>query len=239
MIRALMPLVLMVALWQAAVLLLHLPPFILPAPLAVLAEAWSSRTLLATHGLVTLAEVVAGLALGTLFGAASAIALHLAPPLRRMADPLLAASQAVPVFVLAPVLTIWLGYGMGPKIAMTVLLVFFPVLSGLVDAMDAVPEAHLDLARIARASRLRTVLLLRRPHAAAGLRSGLRIAATYAPTGAVIGEWIGASKGLGYLMLMANARSKADLMFAALAVIVALTLALRGAAGLWQAPRDQ
>lgn len=239
MMRALLPFALMVALWQTAVLLLHLPPFILPAPLAVLAEAWASRALLATHGLVTLAEVLAGLALGTLFGAAAAIALHLAPSLRRMADPLLAASQAVPVFVLAPVLTIWLGYGMGPKIAMTVLLVFFPVLSGLVDAMDAVPEAHLDLARIARASRLRTVLLLRLPHAAGGLRSGLRIAATYAPTGAVIGEWIGASKGLGYLMLMANARSKAELMFAALAMIVALTLALRSAVGLWQAPRDQ
>ncbi|MBC2837345.1 ABC transporter permease [Gemmobacter straminiformis] len=237
--RVLMPLALMVALWQAAVLLSQLPPFILPAPGAVLVEAWTSRALLATHGLVTLAEVLAGLAIGTAFGAATAIALHLAPPLRRIADPLLAASQALPVFVLAPVLTIWLGYGMGPKIAMTVLLVFFPVLSGLVDAMDAVPDAHLDLARIARASRLRTVLLLGLPHAAGGLRSGLRIAATYAPTGAVIGEWIGASKGLGYLMLMANARSRAELMFAALAVIVAFTLALRGAVGLWPAPGGQ
>lgn len=79
--------------------------------------------------------------------------LHLPPAARRVIDPLLAASQAVPVFVLAPVLTIRLGYGMGPKIAVTVLLVFFPVLGGLIDAMDTVPEAVLDLARIARVPR--------------------------------------------------------------------------------------
>jgi putative hydroxymethylpyrimidine transport system permease protein len=107
------------------------------------------------------------------------------------------------------------------------LLVFFPVLSALTDAMDAVPEAHLDLARIAGAGRWRTIRHLLLPQAVPGLLSGLRVAATYAPTGAVIGEWIGASKGLGYLMLMANARSKADLMFAALVLVVAMTLTLR------------
>lgn len=229
MTRVLLPLLLLIALWQGAVIALALPPFILPAPLAVLTEGWNSRALLATHGLTTLGEVLIGLALGSALGAGGAILLQLLPPLRRIADPVLATSQAVPVFVLAPLLTIWLGYGIGPKVAMTVLLVFFPVLSSLSDAMDTLPEAHLDLARIARATRWRTVLLLRLPQATQAMRTGLKIAATYAPTGAVIGEWIGASKGLGYLMLMANARSKADLMFAALALIIAMTLALRGA----------
>lgn len=231
--RGLLSVLCLILLWQGAVLGLALPPFILPAPLAVLTEGWANRALLFTHSMTTLTEVVIGLVAGAVFGAGAAILMQLFPPLRRIAVPILTASQAVPVFVLAPMLTIWFGYGIGPKVAMTVLLVFFPVLSSLSDAMDTLPDAHLDLARIARATRFRTVLLLRLPQAAHGLRSGLKIAATYAPTGAVIGEWIGASKGLGYLMLMANARSKAELMYAALAMIVALTLFLRGAVALW------
>lgn len=225
--RALVAVAALLLVWQGAVWATGLPPFVLPAPWAVAAEGWTSRAMLAEHGLVTLAEVMAGLGLGGAAGVGFAIAGQVVPALRRWIDPVLAATQAVPVFVLAPVLTIWLGYGMGPKVAMTTLLVFFPVLSALTDAMDAVPEAHLDLARIAGAGRWRTIRHLLLPLAVPGLLSGLRVAATYAPTGAVIGEWIGASKGLGYLMLMANARSKADLMFAALVLVVAMTLTLR------------
>ena len=143
-----------------------------------------------------------------------------------MLRPVLTASQALPVFVLAPVLTIWFGYGAGPKILMTVLLVFFPVASGLLDGLLATPAATLDLAHIAKASQWRTLIWLRLPHALPQLGASLRIAVTYAPTGAVIGEWVGASKGLGYLMLMSNARLRIDLMFAALALIVAMTLVL-------------
>jgi putative hydroxymethylpyrimidine transport system permease protein len=225
--RALVAVAALLLVWQGAVWATGLPPFVLPAPWAVAAEGWTSRAMLAEHGLVTLAEVMAGLGLGGAAGVGFAIAGQVVPALRRWIDPVLAATQAVPVFVLAPVLTIWLGYGMGPKVAMTTLLVFFPVLSALTDAMDAVSEAHLDLARIAGAGRWRTIRHLLLPQAVPGLLSGLRVAATYAPTGAVIGEWIGASKGLGYLMLMANARSKADLMFAALVLVVAMTLTLR------------
>ena len=225
--RALVAVAALLLVWQGAVWATGLPPFVLPAPWAVAAEGWTSRAMLAEHGLVTLAEVMAGLGLGGAAGVGFAIAGQVVPALWRWIDPVLAATQAVPVFVLAPVLTIWLGYGMGPKVAMTTLLVFFPVLSALTDAMDAVPEAHLDLARIAGAGRWRTIRHLLLPQAVPGLLSGLRVAATYAPTGAVIGEWIGASKGLGYLMLLANARSKADLMFAALVLVVAMTLTLR------------
>lgn len=220
----------LVALWQVLVWVLGLPAFVLPAPVAVVRALVVDWRLLADHGLTTLIEVVAGLGLGVGLGVGLALGLQLAPAARRWVDPALAASQVIPVFVLAPVLTIWLGYGMGPKIAVTVLLVFFPVLGGLIDAMDSLPDAVLDLARIARAPRWRTVLYLRLPVAFPGLRSGLRIGATFAPTGAVIGEWVGASKGLGYLMLMANARSRADLMFAALVLIIALTFLLRSCA---------
>ncbi|MBI1173424.1 ABC transporter permease subunit [bacterium] len=227
MIRGLTLAAAFVALWQLAVWLGGLPRFVLPPPVSVFAALVDHAALLADHGFTTLLEVMAGLVLGTALGIGLALALHLWPAARRVVEPVLVASQAVPVFVLAPVLTLWLGYGLGPKVAVTVLLVFFPVLGGLIDAMDRVPDTVLDLARIARAPRWREVLFLRLPTALPGLRAGLRIGATFAPTGAVIGEWVGASKGLGYLMLMANARSQADLMFAALVLVIALTLAVR------------
>lgn len=107
---------------------------------------------------------------------------------------------------------------------MTVLLVFFPVASGFLDGLSGTPAEVLDLSRIARASCWRELCWLRLPHALPSLGAGLRIAVTYAPSGAVIGEWIGASKGLGYLMLMANARMRIQLIFAALLLIVAMTV---------------
>lgn len=222
------PALLLLALWQGLALLRVLPPFVLPAPLDVARCLVTEAPLLARHGLTTLAEVLAGLAFGGLLGALLALGLQLAPGLRRLSGPLLALTQAVPVFVLAPVLTLWLGYGLGPKIAMTVLLVFFPVAEALTRGMDETPQAALDLGRIAGATRWHAMIWLRLPHAWPSLTSGLAIAVTYAPTGAVIGEWIGAAQGLGFLMLRANARMQTEMVFAALALVVAMTLALRG-----------
>lgn len=180
--------------------------------------------------LVTLGEVMLGMVIGSLFGFGFAIAMMLSPAARLNLRPLLNASQAIPVFVLAPILTLWFGYGIAPKVAMTVLLVFFPIMSGLLDGMLSTPPETLDLAKISKASSWRELLWLRLPHALPQLAASARIAITYAPTGAVIGEWIGASKGLGYLMLMANARSRIELMFAALTLIILMTLVLHQAA---------
>ena len=137
---------------------------------------------------------------------------------------------AVPVFTLAPVLTLWLGFGIAPKIVVTVIIVFFPLASVFHDGLVSTPEGLLDLGRLARAGRWREFLRIRLPLALPSLGAGLTVAAVYAPIGAVTGEWVGASRGLGYVMLMANARSHADLMFAALFVLVALTMGLYGAA---------
>lgn len=220
------PVLAVLALWQAATAAALLPAFVLPPPLQVFETLWRERALIGQHTLTTLAETGAGLLIGISVGVTLALAMSLAPKLERLIGPMLAGAQALPVFVLAPVLTLWLGYGLGPKVAMVALLVVFPVASGLRDGLATTPEPVLDLARIARASKLRTLIWLRLPHALPQGAAGLRIAVTYAPTGAVIGEWVGASQGLGYLMLMANARMRTDLMFAALLVILALTLAL-------------
>ncbi|TLP46216.1 ABC transporter permease [Cohaesibacter sp. CAU 1516] len=213
-------------LWQAIPWLELVPRFILPGPIAVAEAIWSNRALLGEHLLVTLGEVAAGFVIGAALGVAFAVAMMLSPVARLNLRPILNASQAIPVFVLAPILTLWFGYGMEPKVVMTILLVFFPIMSGLLDGMISTPAATLDLAHIARASPVRTLFWLRLPHALPHLAASIRIAITYAPTGAVIGEWIGASKGLGYLMLMANARTRIELMFAALVLIVAMTLSL-------------
>ncbi|MGR3481943.1 ABC transporter permease [Salipiger marinus] len=228
-LRLFLPVMLALALWQGAVTLLAMPPFILPNPLRVAGTLWTSRALLADHAMVTLTEVLAGLALGAGLGWISAVGLALSPGAARLLRPLLVFSQAVPVFALAPILTLWFGYGMGSKIAMTLLIIYFPVTSAFFDALMRPPAGWEAMARVMGGSPARILWHIRIPAALPGFLSGLRLAAVYAPIGAVLGEWVGASRGLGYLMLLANGRAKTDLMFAALLVLAVLTLALHRA----------
>lgn len=227
--RAVAPILLILVLWQAVVSLSGAPAFILPPPQMVLAALRDNAGLLAVNAVITSGEVVAGLFLGCLLGCGIAVWMVLAPSLGRFLKPILVLSQAVPVFALAPVLTLWLGYGLLPKIVVTVIIVFFPLASVFHDGLMATPEGLLDLGRLARARRWREFRRIRLPTALPSLGAGLTVAAVYAPIGAVTGEWVGASQGLGYVMLMANARTHADLMFAALIVLVALTLVLYAA----------
>ena len=214
------------ALWQVLVSLLALPPFILPGPLRVARALLSSREVIFENALVTAAEVLVGLGLGAVLGALTAVGLAASPAARALIRPMMVFSQAVPVFALAPILTLWLGYGLWSKVAMALLIIYFPVTSAFFDALIRTPADWLDLARVMGAGRGRVMWHIRVPAALPGLASGLRLAAVYAPIGAIIGEWVGASKGLGYLMLLANGRAKTDLMFAALIVLAVLTLAL-------------
>ncbi len=212
--------------WQALVTGFALPRFILPGPGLVLETLWTSRTLLSEHALVTTIEVLLGLVLGGILGFASAILLAASPLARSVLRPILVFSQAVPVFALAPILTLWLGYGLWSKIAMTLLIIYFPITSAFFDALMRTPTGWLELTRVMNARPVRTLWHIRVPAALPGFASGLRLAAVYAPIGAIIGEWVGASRGLGYLMLLANGRAKIDLMFAALIVLAILTLIL-------------
>jgi len=216
-------------LWQAIVTAGDLPRFILPAPYQVFATLWDSRALIAGHAVVTSIEVLLGLCLGAACGFVSAIALAASPLARSLLRPMLVFSQAIPVFALAPILTLWLGYGLSSKVAMALLIIYFPVTSAFFDALMRTPANWLELARVMNATPARVLWRLRVPAAMPGFASGLRLAAVYAPIGAIIGEWVGASQGLGYLMLLANGRAKIDLMFAALIVLAILTLTLHAA----------
>ena len=212
--------------WQMLVWITGAPHYILPAPLRVAQAGFASRALILEHTIVTATEVLLGLLLGTILGVVTAIQLASSRRAQHLLLPILVFTQAVPVFALAPILTLWFGYGMASKIVMAVLIIYFPVTSAFHDGLTRVDSGMLDLARTMGAKRWQVMRRIRIPHALPSLGTGLRLAAVYAPIGAVIGEWVGASKGLGYLMLLANGRVKIDLMFASLIALALLTVVL-------------
>ena len=212
--------------WHFLVIFANLPKFILPSPMLVIETFISNFSLIFKHAIVTGSEILLGLLAGTVLGSFTAICLAISPLARTIVRPMMVLSQALPVFALAPLLTLWLGYGLWPKILMALLIIYFPVTSAFFDGLMNTPKGMLDLSRVMNGTPWRIMLNLRIPAAVPGLASGLRLAAVYAPIGAIIGEWVGASEGLGYLMLLANGRAKIDLMFAALIVLVVMTLIL-------------
>lgn len=212
------------ALWQGVIWLADMPRFLLPSPVAVADALWLNRAEIARHAGFTLTEVVLGFTLGAGLGAALAVAMGFSARLTGVLRPILTFSQTIPVFALAPILTLWLGFDMAPKVAMTMLIVFFPVCSAFLDGLGRTPQAALDLAQVMGASRGRIMRHLRIPAALPQLATGLRLAAVYAPIGAVIGEWVGGARGLGALMIHANGRMKTDLVFAALLVLSVMTV---------------
>jgi putative hydroxymethylpyrimidine transport system permease protein len=216
----------LVAVWQAVVTLSGVPDFILPPPLDVARALVADASLLAHHASVTLTEILLGLAFGTLLGMGTALAMAAWRPARDWILPVIVASQAIPVFALAPILVLWLGFDLWPKIAMATLIIYFPVASAFFDGLRRTEPGLLDLARTMGASRAATLRRIRLPGAIPALASGLRVGVAVAPIGAVVGEWVGASAGLGHLMLHAKARTDTPRMFAALIVLALLGVAL-------------
>ena len=243
--RAGRPLVILLGLlaaWEALVLATGVEHFILPGPGRValaLLDRWPE---IAGHAGVTAAEILLGLAFGTALGAASALAIASFRPARRWLLPVLVVSQAIPVFALAPVLVLWLGYGLASKVAMATLIIYFPVTAAFFDGLRRTEPGWLDLAATMGGQPLCVLRHVRVPAALPALSSGIRVATAVAPIGAVVGEWVGSSAGLGYLMLQAPARMQVDVMFAALFVLALFAVGLYSAvdAGLrralsWQA----
>lgn len=229
MIRRLAALAILLGIWVAAWAAAGRLSFILPAPWEVAAAFVDDWELLAKHGAITLMEILLGLALGTGFGVLAALALALWRPAALWLWPLFVATQALPVFAIAPLLVLWLGYGLASKVAMATLIIFFPVASGFYDGLRRTDPDLLDLARTMNASPVAVLRQIRVPAALPGLASGLKVGAAVAPIGAVVGEWVGSSAGLGFLMLHANARLQVPLMFAALLLLATLAVILHAA----------
>lgn len=216
----------LVLLWQLVVVLFHLPPYLLPGPRLVLDAFRNYGYVILQQTWPTLLETLLGLLFGSAIGVLGAVSMALFSPVRFWMMPVLVVSQAIPTFAIAPLLVVWFGYGMASKMVTTMIMLFFPVTSAFYDGLRRTPLAWLDMAALMSASRFRTLWLLQIPAALPALASGLRVATAFAPIGAVVGEWVGSSRGLGYLMLNANARMQIDLMFACLIVIIIMSLLL-------------
>ncbi|MDE1883113.1 MAG: ABC transporter permease [Rhodospirillales bacterium] len=225
-LRPMVTLLGLLALWWGAAQCAGIPAFMLPGPAAVARMLVAQWGYLLQNLLTTLLEIVLGLGLGTALGALLALAMVFSRGLQRWLLPLLLLSQAVPVFALAPLLVLWLGFGLASKVLMTVLVIFFPVTAAFYDGLRRTEPGWLDLARTMGASNFSVLVHVRLMAALPAFGAGLRIAAAVAPIGAILGEWAGASAGLGYVMLNANARMQTDLMFAALVLLAGLTILL-------------
>jgi NitT/TauT family transport system permease protein len=226
----LISLLLALLVWQALVTWRGYPSFILPAPSQVgqrFVQAIQDGSLL-RHTAVTLAEVLSGLSLGV--GVATVLGYLLARslPLERLLSPYIIASQAIPIVAIAPLLVIWFGPGMFSKVLICALIVFFPVLINTVVGVRSVPADLRDLLRSLRATRWQTLRLLEAPAALPIFLGGLRVGATLAVIGAVVGEFVGAESGLGFLINVGRGLYDTALVFVAVFTLVALALILYG-----------
>jgi len=224
----------LIALWALIVWITDLPKFILPNPLQVAEKLILRYDIIASNAVTTGTEILLGLFFGVALGVISALAISLHRGVRQWVLPVLIASQAVPVFAIAPLLVLWFDYGITSKVVMSVLIIYFPVTVNFLDGLNRTPTGWRDLARVlqARAPTSTPIRLYRLyryikiPFALPALASGIRVAAAVAPIGAVVGEWVGSSSGLGYLMLHANGRMQTDLLFAALLTLTLMAISL-------------
>lgn len=217
-------------LWEGFTRWSGLPAFILPAPWAVLERF--SRTLvdgsLLRHTGVTLLEVLLGLLSGTVGALGVGYAIAKSRVFERVASPFLVASQAVPIVAIAPLLIIWFGQGMLSKVLICSLIVFFPVLVNTVVGLRAVPVSLTELMHSLRASRLQLLIYLEVPAALPIFLGGLRIGATLAVIGAIVGEFVGADQGLGFLINVGRGQFDTALVFVAVFTLIGLALSLYG-----------
>lgn len=219
-------------LWQAWVRLGDVQPWILPAPSDVAGALISERGTLVRHAGTTLVEAVAGLTIGAAAGIALAVAISMVPVVGRAVWPVVVTSQTIPIIVLAPLVAIWFGFGLTPKIVLVALICFFPVAVSTVAGLAGADAEHVELVRSFGASRRGVLRHVRIPAALPGVIAGIRIAAAYAIGNAVIGEYVGGTSGLGIFIDQAHRSYRTDSMLAGVAVIAAVSVALFGLVGL-------
>jgi ABC-type nitrate/sulfonate/bicarbonate transport system permease component len=205
--------------------------FILPAPSEVAQALWDDRGLLGSNLLVTAEEVGLGILVALALGFALAVALHFSRTLRRGVYPLLVASQAVPIVIVAPLLVVWFGFGIVPKLAIIALVCFFPVVVTTLDALASVDPDQLKLMRTLDASRWQAFRWAEAPAALPAALSGARIAVAVAVIGAVFAEYAGSSRGLGHLMLQAIPQLDTARAYAAVVLLAAFAVLLFCALG--------
>lgn len=218
--------------WEAYVGLGGVDELLLPAPSAIAAALVDDRALLWSNFTVTAREIALGIAAALVLGLAAAIAIHLWRPLRQALYPLLVTSQTIPIPVVAPLLVVWFGYDLLPKIAIVALVCLFPI---VVSTLDALGRADTDLCRLMRslgASRWQTFRLVEAPAAVPGLITGAKLSLAFAGIAAILAEWAGSENGLGHLVLQALPQFETARAYAGVLVLAAFCVALFGALSL-------
>jgi NitT/TauT family transport system permease protein len=218
----------LVVLWEVLCDALKVPSFLIPAPSQVALRLYEKRDLYFAHTWVTLYETTAGFLLAVVFGILSAAVIVVVPKMRDIVMPLLLIAQLVPKVAIAPLLLIWFGYGLMPKVIVAFLVAFFPIVVNGASGLAAVQPELLDLGRSLQASRWQTFWKFRIPTALPEVFSGMKIAITLAIIGAIIGEFVGGNRGLGYLIIVANQELDTALSFAAIFLLSVMGIALYG-----------
>jgi len=227
-------LALLVGAWQVATSTgaiadaLSLESFLVPSPAEIASSLWENRELLAENAWVTLREMLLGILAALTVGLAFAVVMNRWRPLKDAAYPLIVASQTIPIVVIAPILVVWFGYGMAPKIAIVALICFFPVTVNALDGLRSVDPDAVKLMRSLDASRWQQFRRVEVPTALPSVFTGTKIAVVIAPIGAVFAEWAGSDSGLGHLIQSDTAYFEVARQFATIAVLAAIALALMG-----------
>ena len=219
-------LVLLIGGWEIAVRALHTQDVILPAPSRIAQTIWDNFGLLSGDMGHTLVEVMLGFALGFGGGVLIAALIVWSKTLERALYPLAVASQTIPVFAIAPLLVIWFGFGILPKVIVAALIVFFPITVNTVEGLRSAEPDSIKLLRSLSASRWQIFRLIQVPASLPYVLAGTQVGIAYSVIGAVIGEWVGSTKGIGARMLSANSLLQTDLVFAAIVVLSVVALAL-------------
>lgn len=223
---ALILLAILLAAWELIVRLAAIPQYILPSPSAIITALMESRSLLLMHTGVTFTAVIGGLVMAVIIATAVAVSMDRWRFLKQAMYPLLVISQAVPIFALAPLLLIWFGAGLLPKMLIVALVCFFPLAINLVEGLNQVDPEAVELMQTMQANRWMIMRSVRLPSSLPYFFTGFKIAATYSVLGAIIGEWLAARAGLGIFMLRSMHSFQTTRLFAAIIVVVILSLAL-------------
>jgi ABC-type nitrate/sulfonate/bicarbonate transport system permease component len=214
------------AAWEVLVRLFGVPAFLLPGPLSIAGAFWESRGLLLEHAVPTASEALLGFAGAAVAGLVSGLLINRSALAERTLYPWLVVSQTLPIIALAPILVTWFGYGPLPKVLVVVLFCFFPITVATVDGLRATDPDLIRLMRSFGATRRRIFYMVEVPGALPFLFGGVRLAVTYSVIGAVVGEWVGSSEGLGFLMIQDKSQFEIARLFAEIAVLSAMGVAL-------------
>jgi NitT/TauT family transport system permease protein len=214
------------AVWDSSVRLFSIPTYLLPAPGQVFARIVHDHNLFWKHSLATLSVIVIGFLISVVVGIALALAVVLNRTAERALMPLIVGSQTIPKIAIAPLFVVWLGFGLEPKVAVTFLITFFPVVVATIAGLKAVEPEMLDMVRSMGAGPLRAMLKVQIPTALPQVFSGLKIAITSAVVGAIVAEFVGSDSGLGYLLLTSTATLDGPLVWSALLILVVIGIVL-------------